>query len=121
MPVLIGSLRVSVIRLHVSPFQRGTGESTLEQRGALEQTMTGTRKIGCSLRKSSEWFFMARKVKTAVQSEIKAAECLASALEVDCNQSQGESIEEVVKNLKEAIDRYMEALAAEENENRLSR
>ena len=34
---------------------------------------------------------------------------------------QGETIEEIVKNVQEAIDRYIEALAEEETENRLSR
>jgi len=65
---------------------------------------------------------MARKVKTGMQNEVEkeAAKDLASSLELSC-QEQGESIDEILKNIQEAVDRYLEALAAEENENRLSR
>lgn len=33
----------------------------------------------------------------------------------------GETIEDMVRRIREAIERYMEALAVEEHENRLSR
>ena len=36
-------------------------------------------------------------------------------------ESKGESLEEVVRNMKEAIEAYLEMLTAEEQEDRLSR
>ena len=62
---------------------------------------------------------MARKVSVVFQKD--AAGYLAFCPEVSGFESKGESLEEVMQNIKEAIEAYLETLAAEEKENRLSR
>ena len=64
---------------------------------------------------------MARRVKVVMQKEKEAAKDLASGLKLCDAQPHGETVEEMVKDIQEEIERYLEALAAEENENRLSR
>lgn len=62
---------------------------------------------------------MARKVIGAAQSE--AMRPLDVCLEMSGGQSAGESLEEVMKNMKEVMEIYLETLIAQEKENRLSR
>jgi len=62
---------------------------------------------------------MARKVSVVIEKD--AAGYFASCPEVTGCQAQGESFDEVIKNIKEAIEIYLETLTAEERENRLSR
>ena len=62
---------------------------------------------------------MAGKVCVVIEKD--AAGYSAFCPEVSGCQSQGESLEEVMKNMKEAIELYLETLTAEEKENRLSR
>ena len=62
---------------------------------------------------------MARKVSLVIQKD--AAGYSAFCPEVSGCESKGESLEEVVRNMKEAIEAYLEMLTAEEQEDRLSR
>ena len=62
---------------------------------------------------------MAKKVSVVIEKD--ATGYFASCPEVTGCAAHGESFDDVINNIKEAIELYLENLTAEETQNRLSR
>jgi len=63
---------------------------------------------------------MARKTNLAAQREPEVERHLEAFEVIGCP-CEGETVDEMVKNIQDAIDRYLEVLAVEESVKRLSR
>ncbi len=90
-------------------------------RGKLKLLKNLHAEIVCPLAELRRCSLMARRVQSVSEGQTEESEALVSALQAGCDLAPGDTIEDVINQLQKAIDRYLEALAAEERENRLSR